>query len=143
MPFEFTDDFQPNIPGRLLSVLQLQWNCHLLEDKYLNCASSCRKTVQTLTHFKRKKPVSNWTPCTNINSEHLNVCKLGVWRQPKKESGLCSVSCTDTLEPTPAYKIWLEGDTEWLYSTDAQCVLIQYLPFPLEEMLMHMYSCFP
>lgn len=38
-----------------------------LEDKYLNTAPNCRKPVQSLIHFKRKKPVSKYILDTVYN----------------------------------------------------------------------------
>ena len=63
----------------------------------------------------------------------------------KKEPGLWSISCTDTLAPTLAYEIWLERaavtDTGRLGSTATQ--IQAEILFLLEEMLVYMYSHFP
>lgn len=48
-----------------------------------------------------------------------------------------STSCADIVIPALAYKIGLEKDTGWLSSTATHGVLIQGLPFLLEDVLIH------
>lgn len=58
-------------------------------------------------------------------------------KRVEKEPGMYSTSCADIVIPALAYKIGLEKDTGWLSSTATHGVLIQGLPFLLEDVLIH------
>lgn len=58
-------------------------------------------------------------------------------KRVEKEPGMYSTSCADIVIPALAYKIGLEKDTGWLSSAATHGVLIHWLPFLLEDVLIH------